>query len=37
MSFYYDTRYSDEQAETVVELWGEIEADLIREIAMLLG
>lgn len=33
MSFYYDTRYSDEQAETVVELWGEIEADLIREIA----
>ena len=33
MSFYYDTRYTDEQAETVVELWGEIETELIKEIA----
>ena len=33
MSFYYDTRYTDEQAETVVELWGGIEEDLIRQIA----
>lgn len=33
MAYFYDTRYSDEQAETVVELWGEIEEDLIRQIA----
>lgn len=33
MSFYYDTRYTDEQAETVVELWGGIETELIKEIA----
>jgi hypothetical protein len=33
MSYFYDTRYSDEQAETIVELWGEIEAELIKEIA----
>ena len=33
MPYYYDTLYADEMAETVVELWGEIEEDLIRQIA----
>ena len=33
MPSYYDTLYADEMAETVVELWGEIEEDLIRQIA----